>query len=367
MSEPNTKDNLLTYLLTPLSWCYGIGTWVRNMMYDKGFFRQEEFDIPVLCVGNLSVGGTGKTPHVEHIVNNLASDVRLAVLSRGYKRSTRGFILANPKSTPQEIGDEPMQIYNKFGSLIKVAVCESRAEGIRQLLKLYPELQLIVLDDAFQHRAVKPTASVLLMDYSSPIYNDHLLPLGRLREQTTALYRAEYVVMTKCPSEMKPYDGRSVRNGLKLMPFQKVFFSRVEYGPLTPVFIDEARYHVSLSSLSSKDSVLVLTGIANPRPLVKHLKGYPCRKKICYYPDHHDFSRKDIEEIEKKFNAMKGEHRIILTTEKDAVRLQYNPYFPHHLKPFTFYIPISVKFVPELGDGDFMTQIREGLRINSDS
>lgn len=353
-------------MLTPASWLYGVGAWVRNMLYDKGVFRQEKFDIPVLCVGNLSVGGTGKTPHVEMIVRNLASDVTMAVLSRGYKRATKGFVLANPKSTPREIGDEPMQIYSKFGSMVKVAVCESRAEGIRRLMKLYPQLELIVLDDAFQHRSVKPTASVLLMDYALPTYEDRLLPLGRLREQSNGIYRAEFVVVTKCPSGMTPLDVRLIRNELQLMSFQKLFFSRMEYGQLSPVFSDEAKYHVTLSGLTAKDSVMVMTGIANPRPLVRHLKIYPFRKKICHYPDHHEFSKKDIEDIERRFNKMKGEHRIILTTEKDAMRLQANPYFPHHLKPFTFYIPVSVRMVPGQEDGDFMTAVRDSLGFHTD-
>ena len=366
MSASNTKDKILTYLLTPASWLYGAGVWVRNMLFDKGVFRQEKFDIPILCVGNLSVGGTGKTPHVEMILRNFASDVNMAVLSRGYKRATSGFVLANSKSTPREIGDEPLQIYNKFGSMVKVAVCESRADGIRNLLKLYPQLELIVLDDAFQHRSVKPTASVLLMDYSRPTYEDKLLPLGHLREQTNGIYRAEFVVVTKCPAGMTPLDARLVRNELQLMSFQKLFFSRMDYRTLTPVFSDEAKYHVSLSGLTDKDSVMVLTGIANPRPLLRHLKVYPFRKKICHYPDHHDFSKKDIKDIEGRFNKMKGEHRIILTTEKDAVRLQANPYFPQYLKPFTFYIPVSVRILPGSEDGDFMSSVREVLGFRQD-
>lgn len=364
MSAPSAKDKFLEYVLTPASWIYGGITWVRNMLFDKGVLPSEEFDVPVISVGNITVGGTGKTPCVEMIVSNLAVDLNTAVLSRGYRRKTRGFVLANPKSTPEHIGDEPMQIYQKFGSRVKVAVCESRRDGIRQLLKLFPDLQLIVLDDAFQHRYVKPKASVLLMDYSRPLYNDRILPLGRLRESSTALYRAEYVIVTKCPSTMTPLDVRLVRNELELMSFQKLFFSRMEYGQLQPVFPDDAPYHASLGSLSDRDGVLLLSGIANPRPLVRYLRQYPFRLKVDHYPDHHDFSRTDVENIHKKFSAMKGERRIIVTTEKDAVRLSANPYFPKELKPYTFCLPVSMKMIPGLEDGEFIQTLRECLGLS---
>lgn len=363
MARPSAKDKFLTYALTPASWIYGAVTWMRNMLFDKGVLRQEEFDIPVVCVGNLTVGGTGKTPHVEFLLNNIASGLDVAVLSRGYGRQTRGFVLANSHSTPQLIGDEPMQIYQKFGSRVKVAVCESRSEGIRQLMRLFPDLQLILLDDAFQHRYVKPSVAILLMDYSRPVYDDKLLPLGTLRESVTGMNRADYIFVTKCPADLSQIDKRLIANELSVMPYQKLFFSRFEYGGLTPVFRDDAPYSVSLGALTSKDSVLVLTGIANPRPMLRYLKSYPFRKKIARFPDHHDFSRNDIEKIQKDFDSLKGQHRIILTTEKDAVRLASNPYFPQELKPYTFYIPVSVRLMEGI-DGynyDFLSSFRDSI------
>ena len=367
MSSPSAKDRLLTYCLTPLSWLYGAGAWVRNMLFDKGLLRQEEFVVPVVCVGNLSVGGTGKTPHVEYLLSNLASAVNMAVLSRGYGRRTKGFVLANSHSTPQLIGDEPMQIYSKFGSRIKLAVCESRAEGIRQLLKLYPDLQLIVLDDGFQHRYVKPAASVLLMDYARPVYDDKLLPLGRLREGVTGIYRAEFIVVSKCPPDMSQLDKRLIANELQLMPYQKLYFSRIEYGQLTPVFPDDAPYRASLSTFTSRDAVLVVSGIANPRPLLRHLKSYQCRRRIARFPDHHDFSRNDIRHIENSFENLKGEHRLIVTTEKDAVRLASNPYYPNSLKPFTFYLPVSARIIDGLEDNNLIGDLREHIGLRPDS
>lgn len=352
------KDKIITYLLTPLSWIYGGVTWVRNKLFDTGIFREAQFDIPILCIGNITVGGTGKTPHVEYVANALGSDYRIAVLSRGYKRKTKGFVLANSKSTPEQIGDEPMQIYQKLGSFVKVAVCENRREGISELMRNFPDLDLIILDDAFQHRWVRPKVSVLLTDYSRPFYHDKMLPLGRLRESAHAATRADVVIVTKCPEEMTPLQYRLIRKELDLMAFQKCFFSRYRYGQLQPVFPDEAKYAVSLGALTARDSVLLLTGIAHPRYFVRHFKQYPFAVKVDHFPDHHDFTRKDIAEIKARFKRLKGERKIIVTTEKDAVRLSYNPYFPRELKPFIFYIPVTVNAEVNPDGGELISTLR---------
>ncbi|MDE5675809.1 MAG: tetraacyldisaccharide 4'-kinase [Muribaculaceae bacterium] len=353
-----TKDKIVVALLTPLSWLYGFVTWVRNWMFDSKILKEEEFDIPVICVGNITVGGTGKTPHVEYIVGNLASELEIAVLSRGYKRKTKGFVLANSKSTPDIIGDEPFQIYQKFGMKVHVAVCENRRNGIKELMRLYPGLQMIVLDDAFQHRWVKPKVSVLLTDYSRPFYNDKLLPLGRLRESSVQVNRADIVIVTKCPEDLMPIQFRIVTKELDLMTYQKLFFSRYEYGQLRPVFADDAPYQASLGTFTSNDSVLLLTGIAHPRYFVRHFRNYPFKVKVNHFPDHHDFSREDIRAIAEKFKNMAGERKIIITTEKDAVRLMHNPYFPQELKPFTFYQPVAVKMINGLDDKNFIDELR---------
>lgn len=339
-------DRILRWVLTPLSWLYGAVMWVRNKLFDLGILPQVEFDVPVVGVGNITVGGTGKTPHTEYIVSNLCGQYKIAVLSRGYKRQTKGFIIANSKSTPETIGDEPWQIYNKFGRLVKVAVCENRRKGISELLKLYPDLELIVLDDSFQHRWVRPKISILLMEYGRPVFKDHLLPLGRLREQAHEINRADKVIVTKCPESLQPLDLRLVIKELDLMKFQKIYFTRYSYGELAPVFADEANFKANLAALTKSDSVFLLTGIAHPRYFVRHFKQYPFHKKIEHFPDHHDFTRSDIARIEQKFRSMKGERKIIVTTEKDAVRLVHNPYFPQELKPFVFFLPISVVRIP---------------------
>ncbi len=360
-----TTDRLLTYLLTPLSWLYGAAVFMRNKLFDANILKEEEFDIPVIGVGNITIGGTGKTPHVEYIVSNLLEYYNIAVLSRGYKRKTKGFILANSKSSPDSIGDEPYQIWQKFGGRVKVAVCEKRAEGIRTLSKLHPDLDLIVLDDSFQHRYVKPKVSILLIDYNRPVYNDRLLPLGRLRESVHAIGRADMVIVTKCKEQMLPLDYRLISNKLELMAFQKLYFSRYRYGELQPVFPDESPYYADLSNFTERDSLLLLSGVAQPRYFVRHFSHYPMKVKVCHYPDHHDFSRTDILDIERKFDDMKGERKIIITTEKDAMRLSFNPYFPDRLKPLVFYQPISVEVEGGLSNTDFIADIRNAIRSKS--
>lgn len=352
---------ILPYVLKPLSYIYGAVTDVRNWLFDHDVLRSEEFDVPVVSVGNITVGGTGKTPHVEYIAGMLGSTYNVAVLSRGYKRKTKGFILANSNSTPESVGDEPLQIYLKLGQRVKVAVCESRRKGISEIMRMFPDTQLILLDDAFQHRYVSPKVSVLLMDYTRPIYEDSLLPLGRLRESAHQTNRADMVVVTKCPDDLSPLSLRLITKKLELMPYQKLYFSNIRYGSLTPVFPDDKPYHVELGSLSSRDTVMLLTGIANPRGFVRHFRTYPFKVVVCHYPDHHDFSRADLQQLKQKFLGMKGERKIVITTEKDAVRLAYNPYFPPALKPQTYFIPISVRMMPGLDGGDFIGDLVESI------
>ena len=359
MNSPLHK--ILPYVLRPLSWIYGGVTDVRNWLFDHKVFPTEEFDVPVVSIGNITVGGTGKTPHVEYVAGMLSSTFNIAVLSRGYKRKTRGFILANSNSTPDSIGDEPLQIYLKHGSRIKGAVCESSRRGIKELMRQFPETQLILLDDAFQHRYVKPKVNILLMDYNRPIYDDSLLPMGRLRESAHQRNRADMVVVTKCPSGLSPLSYRLISKKLELMPYQKLYFSNYKYGELTPVFPDDRPYHVDLGALTARDTVMLVTGIANPRGFVRYFKSYPFKVVVCHYPDHHDYSRADLEQLKDKFLGLRGERKIIITTEKDAVRLAYNPYFPPVLKQTTYYMPISVRLIPGLDGNDFIGDLVDAV------
>ena len=216
---------LSALLLWPLSRIYGAVISVRNLLFEIGILKQTSFDVPVIVVGNIAVGGTGKTPHTEYIINLLHSHYNIGVLSRGYKRKTKGYFLATDNVTPSQIGDEPYQMYRKFGQYVTIAVCENRCQGIRNMLASNPNINLIILDDAFQHRYVKPKFSIVLTEFSRPIYNDHLMPLGRLREPIHSLNRADIVIVTKCPEGMKPIEYREFKNNLNLYPYQNLYFS----------------------------------------------------------------------------------------------------------------------------------------------
>ncbi len=357
---------LRTILLLPLSKLYGMVTYVRNKFFDWGFLKQTEFNIPIVVVGNISVGGTGKTPHVEYIIDALRFNYKIGVLSRGYKRRTKGFVLASEKSTPEEIGDESYQIYSKYGKDVTVAVCESRVDGINELLRIDKNINLIVLDDAFQHRYVKPTVAIVLTEYNRPVYQDKMLPYGRLRESVSALNRADMVVVTKCPDAVKPMDYRIYKNNLKLFPYQKLYYSKYTYGHLQSVFPENTNVPPMLDWLTEKDSLLVVSGIANPRPLIKHIKHLKCSARILKYPDHHEFSAHDIAEIKDKFKALKGEKCYILTTEKDAVKFKHNKNVPDELKKVMYYIPVNVRFI-SLEDVKFENDLQKLIVQNMKS
>lgn len=355
-------DKLLTYALTPAKWGYGAGVWLHNWIYDAKIKKQKVFDVPVISVGNLTVGGTGKTPHVEYIVSKLADKYNIAVLSRGYKRKTSGFILASPFSTPEQIGDEPYQIYRKFGDKVKVAVCKNRKKGIERILKLFPDTNLVILDDAYQYRSIKPLISVLLLDHHRPIDNDSLLPLGRLREPRHATERADMIVITKCPSHMSPLDFRTYSKTVNCLRFQKLFFSSITYKEIQPVFPDNSPYSISLEALTENDSVLLVTGIAYPRSFVTYFKSFPFKVRVMRFPDHHNFTKQDLKKIRDYYASMDGKRKIIVTTEKDSVRLLHNPYFPYRLKPYVFYLPINITMHTGI-DGDILEeQLEKAIR-----
>lgn len=238
-----------------------MGTYVRNKMFDWKILRQHKFDVPVIVVGNIAVGGTGKTPHAEYIIESLRNTYHVAFLSRGYKRRTKGFVLATSKSAPRDIGDEAYQVYHKFGGDVTVAVCENRVQGIQELLSIDSGINMLVLDDAFQHRYVKPTVAVVVTEYNRPLFADSLLPYGRLRESARGLNRADLVIVSKCPEKLTPMDYRIFSKNLNLFPYQSLFYSRYSYQPLRPVFPDAVRRIPYLDWLGQNDSVLALAGI----------------------------------------------------------------------------------------------------------
>jgi len=355
------RDTLRKIALTPISWIYGAGVWMRNAAFDVGILPQEEFDVPVVSVGNITVGGTGKTPHVEYIVDALCRDFNIAVLSRGYKRATKGFVLAGETLTPRDLGDEPYQIFKKYNGLIMVAVCESRRKGIRELLRLNSDINLILLDDAFQHRYVKPKVNIVLADFSRPPFEDKLLPLGSLREPASHVLRSDIVVVTKCPSDLAPVDIRMFRDGLDLFPSQDLFFSNIRYANPTPVYPIPNSQLASLSWLREDDALLCVTGIANPKPLVRYLRQFPAKVQLVQYDDHHNFTRHDFADMFKIFDRIDARRKYIITTEKDAVRIHGNPYFPPAMRNHIYYIPIRVAFLQSEGQ-DFISCLRARIR-----
>ncbi len=292
-------------LLYPFSLLYGLVVWIRNTLFDYEIIRSNEFPIPVISVGNITVGGTGKTPNIEYLVELLKDEFRVATLSRGYKRKTRNFILAGPDSDVYEIGDEPVQIKHKYPD-IYVAVDRRRANGIRELMRKIPDLDVILLDDAYQHRYVKSGLSILLIDFNRPMSEDCLLPAGSLREQAYERRRANIILITKCPDRLKPIERRIIVNDLKLYPFQHLFFSKLVYGEPIPVFKDNLR-PMSISEMkSARPQILMVTGIAGPRLFKKHLRSISPQIAEITYPDHHFFTEKDMVRFTNKFEELEG-------------------------------------------------------------
>lgn len=330
--------------LLPLSWLYGIVVRIRNWMFDIGLKKSRSFDVPVISVGNITVGGSGKTPHVEYLVRLLKDKVKVAVLSRGYKRKSKGYVLAGKHTKMQDIGDEPYQMKNKFDD-IYVAVDKDRCHGIEKLTgnKETSDTDVILLDDAFQHRHVKPGINILLVDYHRLIIYDKLLPAGRLREPLSGKNRADMVIVTKCPQDMKPMDFRVIMRAMNLYPYQKLFFTTLEYGCLRPVFCGEKR---KLESIGKDENIMLLTGIASPEQMVTDLKPYTDNIVQMNFPDHHQFTHKDIKKINERFADMSSP-KIIITTEKDNTRLFGMEGLSDEVRHNMFILPVEVRFMQE--------------------
>lgn len=350
--------------LLPFSWLYGFVVCLRNKFFKWGLLKRKSYNIPVICVGNIAVGGTGKTPHIEYLIRLLKDEFRVAVLSRGYKRKSKGFILAKPESTSREIGDEPYQIWNKFPD-ITVAVDENRCRGIERLLS-QPENQkpqVILLDDAFQHRYVKPSLSIILTDYNRPYYEDTVLPAGRLRESADNADQANIIIVSKCPKELKPIDRRILQHRINPYPYQNLLFTTFTYGSLTPVFNSEEK-SLRLADLKTK-SVLLVCGIASPKPLVKLLKRNSKELESIIYGDHHNFTQKDIIYINNKYEELNDLHKIVVLTEKDAARIKNMSGLSIGIKRSLYYLPIEVSFVNDEDNEMFNTKILEHVRKDS--
>lgn len=331
--------------LLPLSWIYGCGVRLRNFCFDVGILKSHTFHVPIIAVGNITVGGTGKTPHVEYLVRMLQKRFHVAVLSRGYKRKTKGFVLADRNSTTRDIGDESFQIKTKYPD-ISVAVDKKRVNGIQRLTDDDPNLDIILLDDAFQHRYVKPGVNILLVDYHRLIIYDKLLPAGRLREPLNGKNRADIVIITKCPKELKPMEFRVITKAMNLFPYQHLYFTTLEYGTPTGLF---NKCQTPLSDLCV-NNILLLTGIASPRQLKEDMEalqksyGLSTNIKSLAFSDHHAFRRKDIQLINSTFEAMPSP-KVIITTEKDAARLASIEGLSDEVRQNLYVLPVNICFM----------------------
>ena len=332
--------------LLPLSFLYGMGVRFRNMLFDTGILESRSFPIPVISVGNITVGGAGKTPPVVYMIRLLCETKRVSVLSRGYKRRTKGYLLASSSSTSLELGDEPYQMYLKYGRQVHVAVSANRCEGIERLCS-DPETKdtdVILLDDAFQHRYVKPGVNILLVDYHRLIVYDKLLPAGRLREPKDGKRRADIVIVTKCPPDLRPMDFRVITKALNLYPYQKLFFTTIEYGDLIPLFSNSRS--LALSEITSDYEVLVLSGIASPQHLLCDIQKHTENVIPMTFRDHHLFTPKDIARINNTFDSLSSK-RIIITTEKDAARLVGLDGLSDDVRNHIYALPIKTTFLLE--------------------
>ena len=366
--------------LIPLSWLYGGAVRLRNFFFDIGLLKSRTFQVPVIAVGNITVGGTGKTPHVEYLVRLLKEKFQVAVLSRGYKRKTSGFIVADSHSTSSDIGDEPCQMKRKFAD-ITVAVDAKRVRGIQKLTEADDNLDVVLLDDAFQHRYVKPGVNILLVDYHRLIIYDRLLPAGRLREPLSGKNRADIVIVTKCPQQLKPMEFRVITKAMNLYPYQHLYFTTLRYGKPYPLFDENdnendnvndnvnlnvndnenvnddlnlnvndnenANEDLNLNALMAGSNVLLLTGIASPQQLHTDLEAYSSLSmQTLTFADHHNFRAADIRRINDTFAQM-SKPAVIITTEKDATRLSNVSGLSDEVRSNIYVLPVSIRFMQQ--------------------
>lgn len=329
--------------LLPLSWLYGLGVKLRNLLFDMGVLKSESYDIPVISIGNITVGGTGKTPHTEYLLRLLLKDHKVAVLSRGYKRKSKGYVLAESDTPMERIGDEPYQMKQKFPQAY-IAVDKNRRRGIERICSdtATADTEVVLLDDAYQHRYVKPDINILLVDYHRMISEDCLLPAGRLREPRDSQSRASIVVVTKCPADLKPMGFRVIQKALNLYPYQKLFFSTFKYGRMRQLFGTGER---NIDTLTAGENVLLLTGIASPEQMRIDLEHYTQRITPLSFGDHHYFSAKDVEQINNAFRQMKGDKKLIITTEKDASRLRSLQGLDPAVRENLYVLPVEVEIM----------------------
>lgn len=352
----------LSFLLYPFALLYGLVLWVRNRLYDAGMLTSVEFSVPTIAVGNLSVGGTGKTPHVEYLIRLLQAHYRVATLSRGYNRKTKGYQLAGPKTTAADIGDEPMQFHRKFPE-VTVCVGEERMLAVPQLMGDRPETEVILLDDAFQHRSIKPGLNLMVTDYSRLFTRDHVVPAGRLREGRKGYHRADGIIVSKCPAGLTAAEKENIRREINPLPHQQLYFTTLQYGVPAEMLTGEPVL------IPENAKVLVVCGIARPEPLVQHLRQRHNNVSLLSFPDHYYYNRNDLEKIRLELDNLDGEGpAYIITTEKDAVRLNLlRDIIANMQLPFTV-IPVEVAFLfgESAGFDRFVMEYTENALLAAD-
>ncbi len=350
-------------LLYPVSLLYGLITGIKNFLYNYNILMSEEFHLPIICVGNITVGGTGKTPHTEYITDLLRKNFKVATLSRGYKRKSHGFRIASIDSQVREIGDEPLQILRKFPDVM-VAVDRNRVHGVNMILDEAPDTEVIILDDAFQHRRITPGFSILLSDFERLIVRDHMMPYGSLRESAVNMRRADIIIISKVPENISPIQRRILVKEVDKAPYQNLYFTSMVYKDPLPVF-DNISPSGNIPDLSGTEEcgIVLVTGIANPQPLIDYLQ--KSFKEIIHlsFPDHYSFKENDILTIDSSFRNLKSPYRYLITTEKDAVRLREFINIAEALKSAFFYIPIGIKFLNDDKD-EFDNLIVDYVRNN---
>ena len=324
----------MRYLLLPFSFIYGSITAIRNLLFDYGIFKSQSYTIPIICIGNLSLGGTGKTPHTQYLLDLLKSNYKVAVLSRGYGRKNSNLQFVEITSNAFKVGDEPLQLKQNNPECL-VVVEKNRNKGVKKILKDFPETEVILLDDGYQHRWIKAGFNILITPFTSPYYKDYLMPVGKLRESKKGVSRANAVIFSKTPENTNPTLKKGMIEGLHLFAHQEAYFSGIEYHKFKCI-----SNNTELEE-NNPYSITLVSGIANTNPLIKYLEEKGHSINHLKYSDHHNYISNDIDTILAKYNADKSIKKLILTTEKDATKLkQFLPQFKY---VNFYYIPIEIK------------------------
>ena len=334
------------YSLLPIALLYRLVIWIRNLLFDWNLLPSQRYAIPVICIGNLAIGGTGKTPLVDYLIQVLSDKYRLAVLSRGYKRKSSGYVIANEQSTSFDIGDEAYMLKQKYPHVI-IAVDRNRRRGMNHLLAMSEEVrpQVVLLDDGYQHRYIQPSFSILITDYNRLFYYDKLLPAGRLREPAKSISKVDMLLVSKCPDDLSRIDSRIIEKNINPSPHQSLLFTGISYyHRLKGVFPKEC-FPFKIEYIQKEDEILLITGIANPALLIEKMKKYSDKVSVMSFKDHHEFKKNNIADMQKKLSKMTSKCPIIICTEKDAARIRHNPHFPDEWKSYLYYLPIQVHFM----------------------